>query len=97
MYLSKPTDWHRSQQTARLMDLSYDLEYRPCTRGNNGTLRGVGVVTYGPLKALFRPWMRPIVDLRQLCSGQLCIALRRGEPLMPQQFLDGAQICSLLQ
>ena len=41
--------------------------------------------------------MRPVVDLRQLCGGQLRIALRRRKPLVAQQFLNGAQVGALFK
>ena len=46
---------------------------------------------------LLRSWMRAIVDLGDLADGQLCIPLRRGEALVAEQFLDGAQVGALFQ
>jgi hypothetical protein len=43
------------------------------------------------------PRMRPVVDLCQLCSSQLRIALCGGESLVAEQFLDGAKVGAFLQ
>ena len=41
--------------------------------------------------------MRPVVDLRQLRGGQLRVALRSGETLVAEQFLNSAQVRAFLQ
>ena len=46
---------------------------------------------------LLRPRMRPVVHLRQLRRGELRIALRGGEPLVAQQFLNRAQVGAFFQ
>jgi hypothetical protein len=44
-----------------------------------------------------RPRMRPVVDLLQLCGGELRVALRGGEALVAEKLLDGAQVGAFLQ
>src|ERR1700677_121679 len=47
--------------------------------------------------SLLRPWVGAIVDLRQLRSRQLRVALRGGEALMAEQLLNGAQVGPLFE
>src|ERR1039458_459973 len=41
--------------------------------------------------------MRLVVHLRQLSRCELGVALRRREPLVPEQFLNGAQVGTFLK
>jgi hypothetical protein len=41
--------------------------------------------------------MRPVVDLLQLCGGELRVAVRGGEALVAEKLLDGAQVGAFLQ
>ena len=43
---------------------------------------------------LFRSRVGAIVNLHYVFDGKLRVALRCREPLVAQQFLDGAQICT---
>lgn len=43
------------------------------------------------------PRMRLVIHLLHLAYGQLCIPLRRRQPLVSQQFLNSPQISSVFQ
>ena len=41
--------------------------------------------------------MRLVIYLEHVLHGELRIALRRGEPLVAKQFLNGTQVCALFE
>ena len=64
---------------------------------SQGACQRNGAGQGGEVSLLLRARMGAVVNLCELSRGELRVALRGREPLVTEQFLDGAQVGSLFQ